>query len=189
MLDRQRREWIRRDGYCWGQDGEAWSCASPKYLLVLYGFRPESSCFPVLRAAVLPDARWVACKHLEMAALSRTAQGSENRWGGDREINPAILGSTFPQTHGKMGKIKGCCGLGSLGPDLHFHPRASCSSEPMRGVSSQFCVLYTTFEADPIVVKACNSARRLCLNGCNADSPAIVGYGRSRDSRLLWHLL
>jgi len=34
MLDRERHERVRRDGYCWGQDSRAWSCASPKYVLV-----------------------------------------------------------------------------------------------------------------------------------------------------------
>lgn len=35
VLDRQKHERVRRDGYCWGQDSGAWSCASPKYFLVL----------------------------------------------------------------------------------------------------------------------------------------------------------
>lgn len=135
MLDRKRHERVRSDGYCWGQDSGAWSCASPKYVL-------ECSQTWEFMSSGAPGCSVAMC---QVGRLLTFRDGSSpNGQGARRTDGVATEKSTPPfrdpqSPDGKTGAIKRCGLLDLLfgSTDLLFHPRASRNSEPMRAVSSQ----------------------------------------------------
>ena len=142
VLDRQKHKQIRIDGYCWGQDGrsmelriaEVLPCASSG--LGVHVFRCSE-----LQCCQAPGLGWVACEHADLAPQTAKGPGEQMEWR--KRNHPAIEGSTGSTSPGKMGKIKGTgCGLDlcSSGSARASTCHTSSNSEPMRGVSSQFCI-------------------------------------------------
>lgn len=122
---------------------EAWSYASPKFFLVrLQAWAFVSSgapnCSVAMRqvpvASLVNIQRWPSLKRL---------RGQENCWSGDREISPPSKDPLDPRPPEKWGRSR-CTGCGldlcSSGSALPSTCHTCSNSEPMRGVSSQFCI-------------------------------------------------
>jgi hypothetical protein len=88
-----------------------------------------------------PGASWVVCEHSETAP-PQTAKGPARRTDGvaTEKSTPPSKDPLDPHPLEKWGRSRAQDVDWICSSDLHFHPRASSNSEPMRAVSSQLCI-------------------------------------------------